>query len=60
MTTQKTPMNFRLTDDARAILTECSARLGVTNVAVVEMAIRKFAAECGGSKNVPQSKREKS
>ena len=41
--------NFRLTDGARAILADCSARLGVSEAAVVEMAIRKFAAEYGGS-----------
>lgn len=50
--TKKTPMNFRLSDESLAILAECKARLGVPAVAVVEMAIRKFAAECGENKNV--------
>ena len=47
-TMTRQPTNIRLTAEAREIIARCSAKLGVSGSAVVEMAIRKFAGECGG------------
>lgn len=55
MATTKRPVGIRLTDEARYLLEEVSRRLGVTQTAVMEMAVRRMATAEG----VPMRESEK-
>jgi hypothetical protein len=46
---RKNPKNFRLTDEAEALLLLLSKRLGVKQVGVMELAIRRLAQAEGVS-----------
>ena len=52
------PASFRLTDEVRDLIAEIAARLGVSQAAVIELAVRKFAAsawvEEAGSASEPR------
>jgi predicted transcriptional regulator len=45
MATDKVPTSFRLSDAAREMLGELAAALGLSQTAVVEMAVRKLHRE---------------
>jgi PIN domain nuclease of toxin-antitoxin system len=39
----KTPTSFRLSEEARALIERISATLGISQAAVIEMAVRQLA-----------------
>ncbi len=45
MPTDKRPTSFRLSDEARELLTRLEAHYGLTKTAVVEMAVRELARQ---------------
>ena len=44
----KYPTSFRLSKDALALLRSCAKKLGISQVAVLEMAIREFVKSKNG------------
>lgn len=50
----KTPMHMRLTGTARRLLTELAKRKGISQTAVVELAVRMMAASEGISLDVKE------
>jgi hypothetical protein len=54
---RKNTKNFRISDDGEALLIALSKRLGVTQVSIIEMSIRKMAASEGVT--IPATEGEK-
>lgn len=46
---RKTSTSFYLSDEARELLRQLSAKLGISQAAIVEMLVRKFAEQEGVS-----------
>ena len=49
-TVMKVPTSFRLSNEARKILAVFAQRLGITQAAVLELAIRRYAETEGAKK----------